>query len=364
MRSVRIALFSFGILVVASLASQGVAYAKKQRPAQESTLPAPLLTAMGHIGVFAERLTHSTDRYQQPVFAEVERTTMAYAKKEAQTLRLDFYQPQGDTLTARPIILYVHGGGFAGGTRDEERYVQFAQRMAKRGYTVASISYRLTMRGKSFGCDQPAANKIRTFQLAVEDIRSATKFLLSRHDELRIHTGQIILAGSSAGAEAVLHAAYWKNKDLLAGSPVLPATFRYAGVISMAGALVDLTLINQESAMPTLLYHGTCDGLVPFGAAPHHYCAPEDTGYLPLFGANAIARRLHQLDRSYVLVADCGGRHEWNDKPLLRYYDQMSRAIYRLMLLRKKEQQTLIPEQTKTCTVSNYFNCEDIWQPK
>jgi hypothetical protein len=109
---------------------------------------------------------------------------------------------------------------------------------------------------------------------------------------------KIILAGSSAGAEAVLHAAYWTANDLidLPEQPALPEDFKYGGVISMAGALVDTNLITKENAIPTLLFHGTCDNLVPFGTAPHHYCDESDKGYLMLHGANSIAKRLHHLN--------------------------------------------------------------------
>jgi len=303
-------------------------------------------------------------RYQQPIFQQVQRTTMAYAKKEGETLELDFYSPVKDMVTDRPLILYVHGGGFAGGSRDEPRYTGYCQRMAERGYAVASMSYRLTMRGKSFSCDQPADNKIKTFQLAVEDIRSATNFLLERKEMLGIHPGQIILVGSSAGAEAVLHAAYWTDDQLLPRSPKLPDGFMYGGVVSLAGAMVDIQDITKESAIPTLLYHGTCDNLVPFDAAPHHYCDEDAVGYLPLYGANAIARRLDQIGGSYHLVASCGGRHEWNDRPLFEHVDELSEVCYKMVVTKQFHQASRIIDQGGDCGEGAYPTCADVFTKK
>jgi len=300
-------------------------------------------------------------RYHNPVFQQVQRTTMAYAKKEGQSLELDFYDPVEDVVKNRPLILYVHGGGFAGGSRDEPRYTGYCQRMAERGYAVASISYRLTMKGKSFSCDQPAENKIRTFQLAVEDIRSATNFLLERKEMFGIHPGQIILVGSSAGAEAVLHAAYWTDEDLLPRSPKLPEGFSYGGVVSLAGAMVDVADITAQSAIPTVIYHGTCDNLVPFDAAPHHYCDEDAVGFLPLYGGNAIARRLHQLGASYHLVASCGGRHEWNDRPLFEHVDELSEVCYKMVVTNQFHQASRIIDQGGDCGEDHYPACADVF---
>ena len=60
-----------------------------------------------------------------------------------QDLMLDAYlPPDTDTRTARPAIVFMHGGGFTAGNRKMGR--RFAETMAQRGYVVFSISYRLT----------------------------------------------------------------------------------------------------------------------------------------------------------------------------------------------------------------------------
>ncbi len=256
--------------------------------------------------------------YLTPQFDRTTTQTFTYAITNGDTLYLDLYRPEADTTTTRqkPLLLYVHGGGFSGGRRNEESLVAFAHDLARRGYAVASISYRLTMRGQSFSCDQPTPNKIRTFQAAVQDIRAATQFILDRRVEWGIDPARIVLAGSSAGAEAVLHAAYWSLDRLPEGTVALPEHFRYAGVLSMAGALVDLRLITDSTAIPTLLFHGTCDNLVPYATAAHHYCQPGDPGYLMLHGGRSIAGRLEALGKPYYLFTSCHGDHSWAGRPL------------------------------------------------
>lgn len=311
---------------------------------QNQSLPFVLLLLIAGIG------TLSAQRYASQQFQQVDKQTLPYATVDGEILFIDLYRPMGDTEMNKPLILYVHGGGFSGGKRDENNLIAFAEDFAKKGYAVASISYRLTMKGKSFSCDQPAQNKIRTFQAAAQDIRQATKFILDRRQEWGINPTQIVLAGSSAGAEAVVHAAYWKMEDLPANTVALPADFRYAGVISMAGAIVNLQLINETTAIPTLLFHGTCDNLVPYATAPHHYCQVGDVGYLILHGARSIADRLHELGKPYYLFTACNGRHEWAGKPLSDYRHIMLDFMYNDILRKSYRQISEVVSQEGGCT--------------
>lgn len=299
-------------------------------------------------------------RYQAVCFGQVQKDTYTYATKSGAALALDLYRPVGDRARNRMMVLYVHGGGFSGGRRDEPAQAAFAEQLSRMGYVVGSMSYRLTMRGKSFGCDQPAPNKIATFQAAVEDIRDATSYLLRNATTLGIDPARIVLAGSSAGAEAVLHAAYWRDRDLLPTSPKLPLDFKYAGVISMAGAIVDTTLISRRRAMPTLLFHGPCDPLIPYTAASHHHCAETDPGYLLLHGGYNIAQRLRNIGMPFHLMTACYGQHEWNGIPLTRHTDDIAEFLYRDVFLGEFRQvHRRITAQPGTCNQGqNPLECE------
>ncbi|PHN04153.1 alpha/beta hydrolase [Flavilitoribacter nigricans] len=288
-------------------------------------------------------------RYASDVFVSVDKQTYTYATVDGEALYLDLYRPLGDTERNKPVILYVHGGGFSGGSRDGAGLVTFAEDFAKKGYAVASISYRLRMKGKGFGCDITAQEKIRTFQEAALDIRQATKFLLDRRQEFGVNPDQIVLAGSSAGAEAVLHAAYWKTSDLPANAVALPAGFRYGGVISMAGALVDPQLITESSAIPTQLFHGTCDNLVPYATAPHHYCQAGDAGYLILHGSRSIADRLQEIGKPFYIFTSCNGKHEWAGKPLADYRHIMLDFMYNDILRKSYRQISEVVSQEGGC---------------
>jgi predicted esterase len=259
------------------------------------------------------------DRYQGDWFDEINVETYTYATKDGENLDLDVYLPQGDNETERATIIYVHGGGFSGGSRDRNDVKEFCTKMANYGYVVASVSYRLTRKGEptGFGCNCPATDKLNTFNAAVEDVQDATFFLIENRHQFAINPQKIILAGSSAGAETVLNAAY--QPPYCYGLDSGPVSF--AGVISMAGAIPDTTVIYDESVVPSLLFHGTDDNLVPYGTAPHHYCEKGSPGYLILHGSYTIAEKLEQLNVPYWLHTTCGGAHEIASTPMKEYLD-------------------------------------------
>ncbi len=65
---------------------------------------------------------------------------------EVDTLKMDIYLPQCDDVShesKRPLLLWVHGGAFLAGSKDDVSITNLCKQFAKRGYVTASISYRL-----------------------------------------------------------------------------------------------------------------------------------------------------------------------------------------------------------------------------
>ncbi|MGJ8745316.1 alpha/beta hydrolase [Polaribacter sp.] len=263
--------------------------------------------------------------------AKVSKRTFTYKKSKEEKLKLDFYKPK--KLSGEyPLLIFVHGGGFSGGKRDGDNIKYFAKQMANRGYAVASISYRLTMKNLGFGCQTKAADKINAFNSASEDISLAVKYILEKNKKFKINTKKIILIGSSAGAEAILNLAYnYENK-------ILPKDFKFAGVVSMAGATVSVDNLTAMNAIPTQLFHGIADKLVPYNIAPHHYCNKNDSGYLMLYGSKAIANKLKELGEPYYLYSVKDGGHSWANIPMNNCTEQILDFLYFDVLQEKKRQ--------------------------
>ena len=265
---------------------------------------------------------------------KVSKKTRTYKKLDSIKLKLDFYKPR-KMESKTPLIVYVHGGGFSGGKRDDETIESFAINMAERGYAVASISYQLTMQKLGFGCNTKSTDKINAFNTASEDISFAVRYILKYKEKFNINSNQIILMGTSAGAEAILNLAYvYDNK-------ILPKEFKFAGLISMAGALISLDNITTETVIPTQLFHGTADRLVPYDIAPHHYCDKNSVGYLRLYGSKAIANKIKDIEEPFYLFTIKDGDHSWSSRPMRQNRKEIVDFLY-YNVLQKSRRQTEI----------------------
>src|SRR6186713_3105921 len=111
-------------------------------------------------------------------------------------LILDVYLPP-DRVEPKPLIVYVHGGGWRGGhTRQSGAFADFPAvlaDLASRGYVVASVEYRLS--GEA------------PFPAPLDDVRTAIRFLKANARKYGIDTARTGIFGGSAGGQlAVLEA--------------------------------------------------------------------------------------------------------------------------------------------------------------
>ena len=102
---------------------------------------------------FEERFTN-VDYFSKSQIDSLKNVTYGKAlnfSNNLQDLKMDIYFPNTsiDNLEKRPLILLIHGGGFTGGTRKSMTY--HSMELSKRGFVVATISYRLGYDPEIFG---------------------------------------------------------------------------------------------------------------------------------------------------------------------------------------------------------------------
>ena len=196
--------------------------------------------------------------------------TFMYAKRDTCDLFMDVYDPaEGSIREAygieKPTVIFMFGGGFIHGTRDDADYHKWFRMMTENGYRVISIDYRLGLKGS----DKVGVAQVnvldKAIHLAVEDLFSATNFILDNADQFGVNPSNIVISGSSAGAISVMQAEY-EIANATQWASVLPAGFNYAGVMSFSGAILSREgkVDFKKSPCPTLMLHGTSDELVPY----------------------------------------------------------------------------------------------------
>ncbi|WP_182043153.1 alpha/beta hydrolase [Moheibacter lacus] len=259
--------------------------------------------------------------------------THTYGVKDGEELKLDIYFPDNfDQNTSFPTIVWMHGGGFSGGSRDAPDETQLCQEITNRNYIAVSISYRLTRKGtkEGFGCDCPKEVKLETFQKASEDYLDAVQFLIRNRGKFKIDPEKVIAGGSSAGAEGILNAIFMKENWF--DSKYEDVNF--AGLISLAGAAVPEIKIDKINSIPAVFFHGAEDKTVPYETNPHHFCEKNKAGYLVLKGSRSIVEEYENLNQSYFLFTSLNGKHEWSGIPF-EYLNQIFEFL-RLTLEKKK----------------------------
>lgn len=206
----------------------------------------------------------------------LENGVLSSITKKDLDLRMDLYLPKGDTTTKRPLIMFIHGGGFYIGDKETEAMVEWCKYFAKMGYVTASINYRL-------GYKPLGPSVQRAGYRGLQDAHAAMRFLVSKKDEYKIDTKLIFVGGSSAGGVTSLNLAFMKNsnrpdatkKGLLysdqgnieSSGNILKNKFKIKGVVNMWGAINDLSILkNSETAI--ISFHGDADNVVPID---HNY---------------------------------------------------------------------------------------------
>lgn len=214
-------------------------------------------------------------RYRDAVFANVEVTsdvpygTAVDQQGQTVTLLLDVYEPTGDTVTRRPAIVWVHGGGFCCGDKTSPEIVDQANVFAKKGYVSVSITYRLTPGGCS--ASGPTLECVQAILDALDDAQAAVAFLRANASDYGIDTDRIAIAGTSAGAITALNVGYSNEES--AQSAVRAA-------VSLSGARIFGT--PNDGDAPALLFHGSADTIVPYQWAVDTVDAASDAGLLAL----------------------------------------------------------------------------------
>ena len=115
--------------------------------------------------------------------------TYLYERSDTCDLFLDVYNPAKGSETTlmgkeKPAVIFMFGGGFIGGTRDDADYHRWFRLMTENGYRVISIDYRLGLKGS----DKVGVAQVnvldKAIHMAVEDLFSATNFIIENSSEL------------------------------------------------------------------------------------------------------------------------------------------------------------------------------------
>jgi acetyl esterase/lipase len=197
---------------------------------------------------------------------EVPYSTYHYATHNNMDLTLDFFK--GQQPGRRPCVVIAHGGSWKSGNSHELPDIDWY--LARQGYNVAAINYRLAPENKS-----PAP---------IEDMQAVIRYLKSHAAELNVDTNNFVLMGRSAGGHIVLQAAYTLHDRGI------------KGVVGIYGP-TDMVWAYHHPDNPLVMhsqqvmkdYLGGSDTEVPqqyFSASPINFVTPQTVPTLLIHGGN------------------------------------------------------------------------------
>jgi acetyl esterase/lipase len=189
------------------------------------------------------------------VFADFEWIAdVVYKTVAGQSLQMDFVVPKPRPTAPAPLLVHIHGGGWAGGNRyiiQRPDHVDIIQRCLKAGIVCATIEYRRTD-GKATAYD------------SVVDCKDALRFLVKNAKQYNVDPTRIAIFGGSAGGHLSLMTALGNPKDF-PGDPGLasydPASLRCEVALYPATDFTDPTLAERflTSNRATIMFGDSAD---------------------------------------------------------------------------------------------------------
>ncbi|MCX7606217.1 MAG: hypothetical protein N2170_02980 [Bacteroidia bacterium] len=298
-------------------------------------------------------------RFIDPVFSQVQVTeNIRYGGNvdftQAPTdLYMDVYEPAGDTMARRPVIILIHAGSFlppsiAGaafgripiGTRKDSGIVALCYEFAKRGYVAISATHRLGWNAQATTQEARAQSIIQAVWRATQDGRALVRFLrkdAATTNQFRIDPNRIVMGGSSSGAYVGLHVAYLNLPSELdlpkfklqngtpfvdttapgmdrgtgpeagpnafeggSGNPGYPSTIQ--AVLNLGGALGDTSFIQNEN-VTVISLHGVQDPTTPYYSGVV-VTAVGNYPIIEVFGSHDLTQKLIQKGNQTALLPD------------------------------------------------------------
>lgn len=205
-----------------------------------------------------------------------------YARVDGKTLLLDLYLPAASA-TELPVIVWVHGGGWASGDKGNGGH---AARLTERGYAVASINYRLSWEDR--------------FPAQIEDCKAAIRWLRANAPRYNLDSDRVGVWGSSAGGHlaALLGTSSGVqelegnlgNQDQSSRVQAVIDWYGPADLLKMQAESLQCSVVDHNSPLsPETLLLGCPMPLCPDRArraSPVTYATADDPPFLIMHGTN------------------------------------------------------------------------------
>lgn len=299
-------------------------------------------------------------RYIEKVFNDVSVTsditygnniTVITGAPMAQDLKMDVYQPMGDTAALRPLIIFCHTGSYLPrflnqlptGDKTDSATVEFAKEFAKRGYVVANISYRQGWNALSPDQNTRTSTILQAVYRSIHDAKTAARYFAKEAaagNAMRVDTTNIAIGGNGTGGYvAVNTVSLNKSSELLIdkfinfdSTPAQPYVIESVhGSIDGSGGLSYLNKFNwpnhtadfdfaftiggavgdsswiEAGEVPVVSVHGALDPFAPYKTGIV-FVPGTTTSVVEVSGGHDIMEKVDALGNNAAYKGKVGGQ--------------------------------------------------------
>lgn len=289
-------------------------------------------------------------RYITEVFSDVTVTqdvqfatniSILSGSPQSQNMLMDVYEPTGDTVSARPVVVYLHSGSFLPvlvnqqciGSHRDSAVVEMCSRFAKRGYVVAALDYRLGWNPTAPTEEEKRGFLINAVYRALQDTKSAVRWFRKDEDgtnQFSINPDKIMLVGQGSGGYiALAYITLDKPEEMFIdkfiysnNTPMVDTSLSgnfdgtltrplciannvgYSSdvcmVVNMGGALGDSTWLEAGDE-PIVAFHVPSDPFAPY-ATGTVFVPGTQLAVVEVSGSYDVARKANELGNNDVFV--------------------------------------------------------------
>lgn len=233
--------------------------------------------------------------WAQPVYELTDKKNIGFAGSVKNydgiiidSLRFDIYYPTGATSNKKyPVFFGLHGGSFTTATKTS--MTEFSDEMADYGFIIIAPDYRVGYYKNPIPCVDPqdSVNLQEAIYRAMQDVNACMRYVANNANMLNVDTSWMFVGGISSGGTLALNLSYITDSLASVYYPntvanwgtlhnvgnTLPYNYKIKGICPMWGGMPYWdSLINTQSAIPTILFKGGKDVNLPNGVGYYMRC--------------------------------------------------------------------------------------------
>jgi len=267
----------------------------------------------------------------QPIPATYYDPADANSDLKVTEVKMDIYEPVGDTVSNRPLAIYIHTGNFLppgvnggiNGSKNDSSAIVMCEKLAKRGFVAIAANYRLGWNPLDPNQFVRRAQLLNAVYRAIHDMKELVRVTRADASNLGIDPTKIAFFGEgSGGYVALAYATLDKWSEVEIPKFINPATSSsfvdsnqvgnieglggllnlyedngqptdISFCLNMGGALADISWL--EAGDPAMVaFHSVRDPFAPFGNGTVVVPTTQED-VVDVSGANVFMQKANQL---------------------------------------------------------------------